>query len=251
MNEILAALGHRASPGQRMMLVSLFVVTTATILLVSHMGGRTREEGLSIHAAVWVLWFTWQGWLFPLSRPRYLRNVPIRAYRKAFFSNILPGVSVGVAQMLKPLYFGILESQGLNTSTWWISAAIALAGLGLGLLYRGFRTIGIAGAGFLYEYQNDPPILVQRGVYSHIRHPLFLGGILVSLGGSLLFVSNLSFALAVLNVAALPVYGRLEDMRLIQIFGDQYFKYRTSVGAFIPKLPSPWMVRSPRIRNLE
>jgi hypothetical protein len=47
------------------------------------------------------------------------------------------------------------------------------------------------------------------------------------------FADRSSFCLALLNVAVLPIYGWLEDRRLVLILGDAYQDYRSKVPAYL------------------
>ena len=247
MDELLAALGRRQNRRQKVWLVSLFAAATLFFLTAGHIGHIfVWWSTLLIHTVAWAVWFAWQGWLFPLNRERYLRNAPLNAYQKAFCRDILPGVSFGVSQMLRPVFYGFLVTSTFTSFPYQWFAAVLCGGLGLWLLYSGFKAIGISAAGFLYEYRGTPPPLVRRSIYAYIRHPLFLGGVLASFGASLFFDDIRPLGLALLNIAVLPVYGRLEDARLIRVFGGRYREYRSSVGGFVPRLGPKWFVMGPR-----
>jgi hypothetical protein len=111
MKELLLSLGRRPSLGHRVWLVSLFVVVTLSFLAGGHIWHAfVQWRPLSIQMAGWVIWFTWQGWLFPLNRERYIQSEPTRAYQKAFYRDILPGVSFGVSQMLRPVSYEFLST---------------------------------------------------------------------------------------------------------------------------------------------
>jgi len=73
----------------------------------------------------------------------------------------------------------------------------------------------------------DPP-------YSHVRHPSYLGYMLMIMG--ITFVWQRWFTLP--SWAAILGYylvSKLEEELLIQRFGDEYRRYMERVGAFIPK----------------
>jgi protein-S-isoprenylcysteine O-methyltransferase Ste14 len=112
---------------------------------------------------------------------------------------------------------------------------VLLALAGVALLGMGFQTIGFDGAGFLYEYKAHATPLKRRSIYAFIRHPLFLGGVLASVGASLLSSESIALAMAAINVLILPVYAFLEDARLTRVFGTTYHSYRMHVGGMMPK----------------
>ena len=79
--------------------------------------------------------------------------------------------------------------------------------------------------------------LVTRGAYALVRHPTYLGGLLVWAGLALAFLDPLAALVAGLYV--LPVYLlylRAEERMLLESFGDPYRRYRTAVPALLPGL---------------
>lgn len=235
MNELLAALHWRPDRPRAVVLFLLFASTTelcaAALLAGSTWFGLSR---IVAHAAAWGLWFTWLSAVFPLARRHILRRYGRDAYRVAFYWQIVPGVSVGVGQMLAPLFVVLAGGDALVLSPVSL-AAISIAGGAILLLLAGFRGIGVAGAGFLYEYVSTVPRLVRSSIYGRIRHPLFLGGVLLSVVPAVMAEPGSALALAVVNLASLPLYGRIEDSRLDGIFGSNYDAYRQSVRGFLPR----------------
>ena len=236
MDKILNALGKQPTAFNKFALFGLFsFVTLGFSLLMEMIGQLTQLSFVVIHGVTWALWFCWQGWWFPANRRRHLKQ--LNAYRHAFWCDIVPGVSLGVALMTRPLVHAIATSVVLRI---FGSAALALSvlliGCGSTLLLFGFRAIGLACVGFLYEYLPGPSAIKQNGVYTYLRHPLFFGGVLVSLGSALLIVEPVSPALGIINFLALPIYRYLEDRRCLQIFGSSLIDYHREVPAFLPKL---------------
>lgn len=237
MSEILKTLGLRPGLGERAWLCAVFAAAILAILALGHeLRTMLACDPLTPHLLGWAAWFAWQGWLFPRNRARYLKADPVHAYRRAFWWNIVPGVSFGVSQMLRPAFEGFLAGAVLDISATRLLVGLLFLAAGHALLGLGFRTIGFAGAGFLAEYRAVEQPMVKCSVYSYIRHPLFLGGVLASLGSGLLAGGLWPLVLALANVAVLPAYGRIEDARLGGVFGDGYRQYAVSVPRFVPAL---------------
>ena len=77
----------------------------------------------------------------------------------------------------------------------------------------------------LETYNGD---LITKGIYSKIRHPMYLGFILWLLGPPLFYAAVTSFALAVLFVANVLFWRYLEEIELEKRFaGYKDYKGRT------------------------
>lgn len=99
--------------------------------------------------------------------------------------------------------------------------------------------------------------LITSGPYAYVRHPLYLGTFLVSLGGivaagSTRFPGLLVWVLlgpaflAVFIGYYLPRKKRIESERLTGLFGKPYEDYDRAVPAFVPSLsPYPAAGRQP------
>lgn len=79
-------------------------------------------------------------------------------------------------------------------------------------------------------------VLVKRGAYRYIRHPLYSSLLLFGWG---VFLKDPSFLCAILTVAAstfLVVTAKVEEGENIQKFGDDYVAYMKETKMFIPFL---------------
>ena len=76
--------------------------------------------------------------------------------------------------------------------------------------------------------------LIQHGIYRLVRHPIYLGVVIVVFGIPV-YTSSLSGLLTM--VALIPILLnriRLEEGLLIEAFGDAYRKYRATTSKLIP-----------------
>ena len=235
MKEIAAELGYRSGllfVARTLAMFALAVLcANACQLLVRHVWGSTYPV---LHAGSWALWFWWQGYVFPRARERYLASAQNSAYAIAFYRQIWPGVSIGVSHMTLPVISSLAHPS--SDSPIAIAAGVVLAGAGAAMMWAGFRTIGFAQAGFVSEYRTVSASMSSRSIYGVMRHPLFVGGALLSCGGVfLLGAHSAELWLAAINLLILPVYRLVEDRRLTRVFGLEYAAYSSRVGGILPR----------------
>jgi protein-S-isoprenylcysteine O-methyltransferase Ste14 len=127
-----------------------------------------------------------------------------------------------------------------------------LIGLLIALAGQIFR---IFAAGTIFKNKQ----LASDGAYSLVRHPLYLGNILI-LGGFSLAGGNLWVALAALVFFLIwyPAAIRYEDAKLERIFGDDWREWSRGTHAVFPKrldwsrlTATRWNARQSWLRNGE
>lgn len=247
MDRLLSALGLRQTVLNRWLMIALAGAAVAVMVaLMTAVRAVAPWNPVVPQLLGWGAWFGWQGWLFPRRRRAYLAADRTQAYRRAFARDIVPGAAFGVAQMLAPVAYALVHHPTLRGPAAVVAGGLAI-GAGVLLFVLGVRTITIAGAIFVFEYGVSAPPLARHSIYSHIRHPLFLGGAIASLGAGLAFGGTWPLLLGLTNIVVLPIYRWTEDRRLLGIFGADYARYRAAVGAFIPwvwpELPMPHQMR--------
>lgn len=76
----------------------------------------------------------------------------------------------------------------------------------------------------------------QSGILNWVRHPIYSGLILVTIG-YFFFIPNLPSLVSALSILVyLPIGIALEERKLLAIFGDRYRQYCEEVPSIIPKL---------------
>ncbi len=78
--------------------------------------------------------------------------------------------------------------------------------------------------------------VVTTGVYSIVRHPQYLGGLLAHVGASFLLSAWFSLVSTPLIVLLNYLVSRKEEEELVREFGEKYEEYRGRVPMFIPRL---------------
>jgi len=82
----------------------------------------------------------------------------------------------------------------------------------------------------------DTTVLVRRGAYRYIRHPLYTSLLLLGWGAFLKDVSLFSAAFVFLATAFVYVTARIEETENREKFGASYEQYMKSTKMFIPFL---------------
>lgn len=111
--------------------------------------------------------------------------------------------------------------------TGWLVLVAGLAGYDLGRL-AGTRQLANHRRG-VREPEDEP--LRRGGLNRLVRHPLYAGGFLILWGR---VDGAFALATAVWGSLYLLVGARLEERKLLALYGEDYAEYRRRVPAFIP-----------------
>ena len=105
-----------------------------------------------------------------------------------------------------------------------MSVGLVITGLGLLLVIAGWR----------YIYRSKEEIVI-KGVYSYVRHPQYLGLILVTLGWLVHWPTIPTAAMWPIIVIMYYRLARKEESEMEERFGDRYLLYKENVPMFVPK----------------
>ena len=125
-----------------------------------------------------------------------------------------------------------LGSGGVIGWMWFTLGAGALV-IGAWLLLRGFVDLGPSMTP-LPRPRTDGR-LVESGIYARLRHPIYAGLILGSLGWSALTGSPAALVVALVLAGFLDAKARLEEAWLLDRYPD-YAAYRLRTRRFLPGL---------------
>ena len=137
-----------------------------------------------------------------------------------------------LAQLVIILAVLILAVRFHGTGHGAISAAGALLiGIGSGVLAAGAWALGRSLTPF--PKPAETARLVEHGIYAHVRHPLYTGGMLVLLGWALLWHSWPALVAALISGPFLNAKARREEQWLCQTYLE-YPAYMKRVRRFAP-----------------
>jgi protein-S-isoprenylcysteine O-methyltransferase Ste14 len=130
----------------------------------------------------------------------------------------------------------IMDTFFLKFSTIHASRASLLICIPAGiatLLVAGW--LAISGLKIAFGEVRQEPRVIREGVFSIVRHPIYLGAILVYLG---LLVFSLSITAALVWLIIIRFYVflcRYEEKLLIEKYGDDYIAYIHKVPMLLPR----------------
>jgi protein-S-isoprenylcysteine O-methyltransferase Ste14 len=78
--------------------------------------------------------------------------------------------------------------------------------------------------------------LVKTGIYNHVRHPQYLGFLMITLGMNVLWVTLSTLILWPVLVFLYYRLAKEEDKQIEEKFGKEFLEYKKNVPMFIPKL---------------
>lgn len=126
----------------------------------------------------------------------------------------------------------------LNSRAWPNLAALAITGV---LLTFAGVLIAIVARGYLgANWSGRPSIkagheLIRKGPYTVVRHPIYSGILLASVGTAVAFGQTRNLFALPLVLLGFWLKWRTEEQFMTQAFGEQYLAYRRSVkSAIIP-----------------
>jgi protein-S-isoprenylcysteine O-methyltransferase Ste14 len=91
-----------------------------------------------------------------------------------------------------------------------------------------------AGLNTVFGKKREEPHIITTGVFSFVRHPIYLASILFYLGFILLSLSLLSILVWILIIIFYYMISRYEEKLLIKAFGSVYGEYMRKVPMFLP-----------------
>jgi protein-S-isoprenylcysteine O-methyltransferase Ste14 len=127
---------------------------------------------------------------------------------------------------LLPLAFTLASAYVIYSfeSTTFFNAGVLITLMGLAFWWIGKLTLGEAFHNGLLPPKADQ--IVRRGIYSRIRHPIYMGVILMLVGWIFIIQSRVFSYMAVICVIGFFIRAQLEDRFLLKKFGQVYQEYK-------------------------
>ena len=145
------------------------------------------------------------------------------------------GDTVQIILLVLFLAVWILDSFLLGFSTFLVESMSWFIRWPVGVILLIFALYLVqSGLKAVFGKPQETPHVITGGVFSVVRHPIYLGEILVYAGMVCLTVSLASAALLVVIIAFYCYISRYEEKLLTQRFGDEYREYMRNVPMLFP-----------------
>lgn len=244
-------MNQESMPDIRRVLRVGFVTLTIGLILLGFLGAVLRpEENMpfekwygdwpTVFMATGILLF----FVFFLTRPRRPKDWRGAGLTTAFFISLftemfgIPLTIYILAPLLgvEPRMFGMYESHlwayflsrtGIMTLQAGVYFVMVVS---TGLILLGFILLAL---GWKEVYRGEGE-LVTDGLYARLRHPQYLGLILIVLAFLIMWPTLLTVLLAPFLIGRYIVLAKEEDRELEEKFGDDFRRYKQTVPAFTP-----------------
>lgn len=201
----------------------------------------------------------WSAWCVPHSisnseglmrRSGLLDSATSRYYRLIY--SIVAVITLLIASWITPKWqeFQVWRFQGLALVVpvlVWLPAVVMFY-----LTFRFFiiwHFLGLTALGISRKSRDSQRKLITWGIYGLIRHPQFSAGLMMLWTRSL---TDTGFVINVILSLYLIIGARIEETRLLALYGDQYAEYMKKVPGFIPnRIPSLREVFQTRLAQAE
>ncbi|MCL4436710.1 MAG: isoprenylcysteine carboxylmethyltransferase family protein [Thaumarchaeota archaeon] len=202
----------------------LFASITSIITVLA--GGGPAFLLKPIGAGYMVLWITY--WLVKAGRRRGEASSYDKKQRVVYLSGaiVIPMLVIAVPWE----YANFTGPIPRDSAASWVG--LTLFALGIVVLAAAMRTLGKLYTSYLGIQPGHR--LVTTGPYRHVRHPGYLGEVLVMFGIGFSLSSVLGLALAFLSLLLVLERIKPEEEMLTAEFGDEYRKYMGRTKRLIP-----------------
>ena len=90
----------------------------------------------------------------------------------------------------------------------------------------------------LFHEELESPTVIDTGILGHVRHPLYLGVLIIYVGFIIGTFSIISFVIFIFVALIHNKLATYEEQDLERIFGEKYLEYKSRVPRWIPRLTS-------------
>jgi len=111
----------------------------------------------------------------------------------------------------------------------WIRLSLGLAVMAFG------GWLALYGIHIVFSEYTEEPRMITRHLFSAVRHPVYLGAIVVYIGLLIITLSPLGIIVFIGIIFLYDWLARDEEARMLKIFGDRYRAYIHRVPRWLPR----------------
>jgi protein-S-isoprenylcysteine O-methyltransferase Ste14 len=148
-----------------------------------------------------------------------------------------PSVAAGLAVLATTLAAAVALERMTGRFPFRVApASVGVALAVMGVLLHGWarRTLGPMWSGVVQVRAQH--VVIDRGPYRLVRHPIYVAGLLMAMGTFLAHPSAATACLAIGLTAGMLLKAWLEERALRTALGDAYSAYAARVPAFLPRV---------------
>jgi protein-S-isoprenylcysteine O-methyltransferase Ste14 len=187
------------------------------------------------HMAEETLRWIWLAWILywfgsALGVPRTVRREPIWQRMSTIVIMVVAVLLLGLLDQR----WAVLEQRFVPDTDWvrWAGLVATVAGLAFSVWAR--RHLGRFWSARVGLKENHE--LIQSGPYAWVRHPIYTGILLGTIGSALVVGEYRALAAVALVWIGLIMKARREENLLSQEFGEAFVRYRERTGWLLPKI---------------
>ena len=130
-------------------------------------------------------------------------------------------------------FVGVGSMKGAGAWVGWLGVALLVAGVCV--RWSAIRALGKFFTGVVLIREDHR--LLRSGLYKHVRHPSYTGGLVAHLGLGLSFANWFSLAFSTVPFVLAASYRiRVEERALREAFGAEYDAYARETKRLVPKV---------------
>ncbi|MFQ6126258.1 MAG: methyltransferase family protein [Candidatus Heimdallarchaeota archaeon] len=166
-------------------------------------------------------------------KSRIVKRLGIKGYTRLFTATSVLALLMTIRILNFSDWFYIFTSPNRINLTLFLPG-VCLVGLGVVLVVAAEKVLDVSTvADMRSNRKND---LMMSGIYTHIRHPLYLASIMLFSGLALIYPFSKVITFAASFCCYVLIGAYLEERKLILVYGKEYLAYKKKTGFMVPKL---------------
>lgn len=189
---------------------------------------------LVLNCGLWVVFFISHSYLAAISvKESLMSKLKWSEHQYRFVYSFLSSLLVAAIYLIQLLY---PKPPFIKLENWVFYLGVFLFLIGIIFNLLAFKNISAREFIGLQARKTKVDKLIQKGIYTVVRHPIYTGLISIMLGLVLLQPTSYNALNFLLILAYLPFGIFFEEQKLIQLFGQDYLVYKRKVKAIVPFL---------------